>query len=176
MHALRTCIVTCHTPTYCIYAHTNTSTPHTHTHTHTHTHGLVKLAETLGSYFSHKSYMSMNVHTLCNVQYNRPNHMGTRCMFGYVQLNYKGLILWGHDAPTLKLHVATHTHRHSQVRASDDKLVIWELNMHRECQKEWFYRGIEIQRRTESIQMLSLNRIHKSKIEPVTCTNMHTNN
>ena len=35
-HALRTCIVTCHTPTYCIFAHTNTSTPHTH--------GLVQLA------------------------------------------------------------------------------------------------------------------------------------
>ena len=39
--------------------------PHTHTHTHTQT-GLVPLAETLGSYFSHcfhKVYMYMNVHT-----------------------------------------------------------------------------------------------------------------
>ena len=69
-HALRTCIVTCHTPTYCIFAHTNTSTPHTHTHTH----GLVQLAETLGSYFSHKSYMSMNVHTCVRAHTHTHTH------------------------------------------------------------------------------------------------------
>ena len=50
---------------------TNTHTQHTHTceHTHAHAHtqtGLVTLAVTLGSYFSHclyKAYMCMNVHT-----------------------------------------------------------------------------------------------------------------
>ena len=34
-HALRTCIVTCHTPNYCTFSHTNTPTPHTYTHSHT---------------------------------------------------------------------------------------------------------------------------------------------
>ena len=61
----------CTTPTH-PHTHTqihidNTPThPHTHTHTHTQTQtGLVPLAVTLGSYFSHcfhKSYMCTNAH------------------------------------------------------------------------------------------------------------------
>ena len=66
-HATHTHTRPCHTHTN---THTNMPIPQTHKHTHyaTHTHaqtGLVPLAVTLGSYFSHhfyKAYMCMYVH------------------------------------------------------------------------------------------------------------------
>ena len=108
-HALRTCIVACHTPTYCIFAHTNTSTPHTHTHTHTHTHmGLYNLQ---GSYFSHcfrKSNMSMNVHTC--VRARTHTHTHTLTQRGLVPLAVT-LVLISHTKCTCaRMYTPVHTH------------------------------------------------------------------
>ena len=104
-HALRTCIVTCHTPTYCIFAHTNTSTPHTHTHTH----GLVQLAETLGSYFSHKSYMSMNVHTCVRARTHTYTHSLTHTDWACTTCSDIGSY-FSHCFHKVYLYMPVHTH------------------------------------------------------------------
>ena len=55
---------------------------HSHVHTHAHAHtqtGLVTLAVTLGSYFSHclyKAYMCMNVHTCAHTHACAHTHTG----------------------------------------------------------------------------------------------------
>ena len=75
-----------------IHTHTHTMCTHTHAHAHTQT-GLVTLAVTLGSYFSHcfhKVYMCMNCTRLCT-----------------------------HTTHTY-MHTHTHTHTHTQIQTHTD--------------------------------------------------------
>ena len=130
-HALRTCIVTCHTPTYCTFArpchththtHTHTHNTHTHnthnTHTHTHTHtGLVPLAVTLGSYFSHfftkrtcaQMYTPVCIHT--------HTHTHTHTQTGLVPLAVTLGSYFSHffnkTYMCTNVHTCVHTHTHT---------------------------------------------------------------
>ena len=71
MHYALALLPATHLPTVSLHTQTRPR------HTHTHTHGLVQLAETLGSFFSHKSYMSMNVHTCVRAHTHTHTHTHT---------------------------------------------------------------------------------------------------
>ena len=120
MHYALALLPATHLPTVSLHTRTNTSTPHTHTHTH----GLVQLAETLGSYFSHKSYMSMNVHTCVRARTHTHTHSLTQT--GLVPLAVT-LVLISHTVFTkytcthtydthIHGHTYTHTHKHTHTQ------------------------------------------------------------
>ena len=81
------------------HTHTHTHTPHTHTHTHTET-GLVPLAVTLGSYFSHC------IHTACTCA---RTHL--HC---YVNSPYIIFVTHTHKHTHAHTHKHTHAHAHTQ--------------------------------------------------------------
>ena len=96
---------------------------HTHTHTHTQTHtGHVPLAVTLGSYFSHKSYMCTHTHTYTHTCTHAHTHTHTHthtdwacttCRdFGFLFLTLFSQIVHVHECTHLR--ARTHTHTHTQ--------------------------------------------------------------
>ena len=123
IHKARTCARThlhCYVNSpYTIFV-TNITHKHTHTHTHTHRAGLVPLAETLGSYFSHcfhKSYMCMNVHICAHTHAYAHTHTQTGLVPLAVTLgSYFSHCLYKaymnvHICTHTCIHTHTHTHR-----------------------------------------------------------------
>ena len=92
------------------HKYTRTCTQHTHTHTHAQTQtGIVLLAVTLGSYFSHclyKAYMCMNVHTCVRLY-----HLQRL----WVLISHTvSQIVHVHVCTHMCTHTCTHTHKHTQ--------------------------------------------------------------
>ena len=108
-HALRTCIVTCHTPTYCTFVHTNTPTPHTHTHTHTHSH-------THTHKHANATHTLKHTHTIhTHTRIHRDWGCTTCSDFGFLFLTLFSFSrnVHVHECTHLCPHTCTHTYMHT---------------------------------------------------------------
>ena len=111
-----TCTLLCKYHIHHKHTHTHTHTcAHTHAHAHTQT-GLVTLAVTLGSYFSHclyKAYMCMNVYTCAHTHACAHTHTDWACTtcsdFGFLFLTLSLQSVHVHECTHLCTHTCTHT-------------------------------------------------------------------